>query len=222
MIETTEAFSLDWEALLGGTVAFLKFLLGLYGVPNSATQSPPVLSAHEIVMVVRINEPHEIEATRAVIQNRLKALLLPSEEVEKLDSHLQIRTRLPENNDGLVGRLLAPGRVTVNHGGKTIIDSSDFERAEIWNPEGGIFGESAVKLILTEEGTKKWSQATAELVGQKCTIALDGKVLSSPTIMEKITAAEIVLTGPDIPRDLLLFYVNAGALPSAVELTELR
>jgi len=40
--------------------------------------------------------------------------------------------------------------------------------------------------------------------------------------MERISTGELVVSGPGIPADELVFYVNCGALSSPLELIEIE
>jgi len=138
------------------------------------------------------------------------------------DSRLRITTRLPKGQSGLVGRILATGLVVVTHRDQVLLDSSDFEKAEFWPIEQESWQPRGVKLTLTDEGGKKWSRDTAALIGEDITVMLDGVILMSPKLMERISTGELVVSGPGIPADELVFYVNCGALSSPLELIEIE
>ncbi len=81
-----------------------------------------------------------------------------------------------------------------------------------------------VNLTLNAEGTKKFARLTAENVGRRLAIVLDGKVKSAPVIREPIATGNAQITGRftvEEARDLAL-VLRAGALPCPLHLEEER
>ena len=81
-----------------------------------------------------------------------------------------------------------------------------------------------VNLTLNAEGTKKFAKLTAENVGRRLAIVLDGKVKSAPVIREPIATGNAQITGRftvEEARDLAL-VLRAGALPCPLNLEEER
>jgi len=56
-------------------------------------------------------------------------------------------------------------------------------------------GQPAVELILTSDGVKKFKELTAQNVGKKCGMVLNGKLLSAPVIRDTIPGGRAIITG---------------------------
>ena len=53
----------------------------------------------------------------------------------------------------------------------------------------------AVELILTSKGTKKFKELTAQNIGKRCGMILNGKLLSAPIIRDTIPGGRAIITG---------------------------
>jgi len=86
------------------------------------------------------------------------------------------------------------------------------------------FNEPIVTLKFNSAGAKKFAQVTADNIGKRLAIVLDGKVQSAPRIKEAIPSGEAVITGRfDIEQaqDLSLI-LRVGALPAPMRVEEER
>jgi SecD/SecF fusion protein len=86
------------------------------------------------------------------------------------------------------------------------------------------FNEPVVSLQFNPEGAKKFGQVTADNVGRRLAIVLDGKVQSAPRIKEAIPSGEAVITGRfsiEQAQDLAL-VLRVGALPAPMHIEEER
>lgn len=77
-----------------------------------------------------------------------------------------------------------------------------------------------ISLQFNEEGAKLFEQITEANVGKPVAIFLDGAALSIPTVQQKITGGQAVITGEFTPAEAreLVGRLNSGALPLKVEL----
>lgn len=85
---------------------------------------------------------------------------------------------------------------------------------------GGLSNEPIVSITWNEEGSRLFEEITANNVGRQLAIFLDGEVISSPVINERITGGQAVISGgftPNEARDLTQ-NLNFGALPVPIEL----
>ncbi|MDX1535798.1 MAG: protein translocase subunit SecD [Candidatus Spechtbacterales bacterium] len=76
-------------------------------------------------------------------------------------------------------------------------------------------GQLQVSLEFDEEGSKLFEEITERNLGSTVAIYLDGRPVSMPTVNQKITGGQAVITGsftPDEARNLAR-NLNAGALP---------
>ncbi len=89
----------------------------------------------------------------------------------------------------------------------------------------GQMGEAPyVAITLNTQGASVFDRITADSVGRRMAIVLDGKVQSAPVIRERIGGGRAVITGNftlDEARDLAI-VLRAGALPAPVVVAEER
>lgn len=86
------------------------------------------------------------------------------------------------------------------------------------------FNAPIVGIRFNAEGAKRFGQVTAENVGRRLAIVLDGKVQSAPQIQEPIPGGEAVITGRFTPQEAadLALVLRVGALPAPVNIEEER
>lgn len=84
------------------------------------------------------------------------------------------------------------------------------------------FGKPKVNMQFTEEGAKKFEQITGKYVGQNLAIVLDGEVMSSPRIVQKIEGGSAEITGDFTIEEAkrLAIVLQTGALPVNLVLQE--
>lgn len=85
---------------------------------------------------------------------------------------------------------------------------------------GGLSNEAVVAITWNKEGAELFEQITAANIGKPLAIFLDGELISSPNINEKISGGQAVISGgftPDEARDLAQ-NLSFGALPLPIEL----
>lgn len=77
-----------------------------------------------------------------------------------------------------------------------------------------------IGLTFTKEGADLFEKITSEQIGKTVAIYLDGSPLSTPTVNEKISGGEAVITGTFTPQEAkqLVGRLNSGALPVPIEL----
>jgi SecD/SecF fusion protein len=86
------------------------------------------------------------------------------------------------------------------------------------------FGQPIVGLKFNSEGAEKFAKITADNVGKRLAIILDGKVYSAPRINEAIPSGEGIITGRftvEEAKDLAL-VLRVGSLPAPVTIVEER
>lgn len=85
---------------------------------------------------------------------------------------------------------------------------------------GGLSNEPIVALTWNDEGAKLFEEITAGNVGKYLAIFLDGEVISSPRINERISGGQAIISGgftPDEARGLAQ-NLSFGALPMPIRL----
>lgn len=86
--------------------------------------------------------------------------------------------------------------------------------------QGGLANEPIVAISFNSEGAQLFEEITSQHVGEQLAIFLDGGMVSSPVINEKISGGSAIISGnfnPDEARDLAQ-NLNFGALPVPIEL----
>jgi preprotein translocase subunit SecD len=81
-------------------------------------------------------------------------------------------------------------------------------------------GNPIVLLEFNDEGAKIFAELTEKNVGKPLAIFLDGKLISAPTVKEKIPSGKAEITGKFTLQEAkeLVKNLNAGALPVPIEL----
>lgn len=105
---------------------------------------------------------------------------------------------------------------------ETVLTGSDVKNAAAAIDNSGTVQEYVVQLAFTDEGTKKFADATTANVGKRIYIIYDGEVASAPTVQQAITGGSAVINGmsDDEEANQLAETIRIGALPLSLE--ELR
>ncbi len=87
---------------------------------------------------------------------------------------------------------------------------------------GGNFNQPYVSLDLTGRGTAVFGEITAENVGRRLAVVLDGVVRSAPVIQEKIMGGKAQITGDFTYEEAsdLAIILRVGALPAPVSIIQ--
>ncbi|MDO5564496.1 MAG: protein translocase subunit SecD [Eubacteriales bacterium] len=99
---------------------------------------------------------------------------------------------------------------------------------DITHAKGGMYNDTyggtqyIVELVFSEEGSKKFAEATARNIGNQIHIIYNGDVISSPVVQASITEGRAQITGMQNleEADRLASTIRIGALP--IQLEELR
>lgn len=106
--------------------------------------------------------------------------------------------------------------------GNTLLTGTDLKDAQAaMNQQNN---QSVVNLEFSDEGAKKFADATMNNVGRQIAILLDGEVLTDPVVREPILGGRAEISGQ---RDLeeaqrLAVLLRSGALPVKVNIIETR
>jgi preprotein translocase subunit SecD len=74
---------------------------------------------------------------------------------------------------------------------EVLVDQFDIESAAVVTQQG----RPAVELILTSDGAKKFEKLTAQNVGKRCGMVVNGKLLSAPIIRDTIAGGRAIISG---------------------------
>jgi len=105
---------------------------------------------------------------------------------------------------------------------KTNLTGKDLKRAQLSFSQQT--GEPQVSLEFNSEGAKKFEEITGRNVKKTVAIYLDDELISAPTVQEKITGGNAVITGRFTTAEAknLAIQLNAGALPVPIKVVEQR
>lgn len=103
---------------------------------------------------------------------------------------------------------------------RQVITGRDLKTAR---PSQGQFNEPNVAFILTREGGRKFSDVTGDNIGRNLAIVLDGKVMSAPTIEDRIGDQGIIRGNYSFEEvNDLVTVLRSGALPAGLTYLEER
>ena len=122
------------------------------------------------------------------------------------------------------GYVLSRSLDEIREAGSVVLEGTDVADAQ-----GGAYQSSqnssreyAVSLTLTDDGKKKFADATEANVGKQIAIVYDDQILSAPKVNEAITGGQAQITGMSGVEEAqnLASYIRIGSL--SLELKELR
>ena len=122
------------------------------------------------------------------------------------------------------GYVLSRSLDEIREAGSVVLEGTDVADAQ-----GGAYQSSqnssreyAVSLTLTDDGKKKFADATEANVGKQIAIVYDDQILSAPKVNEAITGGQAQITGMSGVEEAqnLASYIRIGSL--SLELEELR
>lgn len=101
-----------------------------------------------------------------------------------------------------------------------VIDGSMVKEADYYLDSA--YNTPYTSIILNAEGTGLWERFTGENTGKDCAIVFDGKVFSTPRIMQKISGGKIHITGLASLGDakLLPIILNSGTLSAPMRVVK--
>jgi len=78
-----------------------------------------------------------------------------------------------------------------------VADKSEMDNSDIRGVKSELShqGFEQLEIVFTEEGKKKFAALTEKLIGQRLAILVDGQVVSTPVVREKITGGTGQITG---------------------------
>lgn len=101
--------------------------------------------------------------------------------------------------------------------GTTVLDGTDVKTAEAKSTTNQTTGaaEYVVELVLTDEGTQKFAEATSANINKNIAIVYDGQVISNPMVKQAITGGTAYIDGMES-------YEEAENLASSIRIGGLK
>lgn len=103
-----------------------------------------------------------------------------------------------------------------------VVSGADIKNATAGVDDSGTVKDYVVQLVFTEEGAKKFAEATAANIGKPIYIIYDGQIASAPTVQTAITDGNAVINQIKSYEEAeqLASTIKIGALP--LELSQLQ
>ncbi|MDR1131508.1 MAG: protein translocase subunit SecD [Oscillospiraceae bacterium] len=163
----------------------------------------------------------ELEAAKSIIETRMDAANISDREVMVDESSGAVIVRFPWKS----GETDFDPQQAISELGETALltfrdpdNAVVLEGADVTKSYASFDEQSAsyvVVLELSPEGTKKFAEATARLVGQRISIYMDDTEISAPTVNSAITDGSAIITGQTDLAEAkeLAAKINSGSLP---------
>ena len=169
----------------------------------------------------RAPTPDELESAKAVIENRMDAKNITDREINIETTSGSIIVKFPWKSDQpasdapkAISELGETALLTFRDpDGKVVLNGSDIKKS--YGSISQEDGSNVVILELTDEGSKKFSDATKALIGKPISIYMDDTFITSPTVQDQITdgVARITNQKSAAAATALANKINSGALP---------
>ena len=104
---------------------------------------------------------------------------------------LEFRIAEDEPAADLTEMVFGPTGETFYLHNEILVKQQDVESAGVVNQQE----RPAIELILTPEGAKKFERLTAQNIGKRCGMILNGKLLSAPIIRDTISGGHAIISG---------------------------
>lgn len=176
----------------------------------------------------------DLTAVVAVLRNRLDSQGF-TEATVTTQGDRRVRVEIPavDDPDAAVEILGATAKLEfIDKDGNVVLTGGEdvknataaYEAMDATGKKGNI-----VKLTLTNEGSKKFAEATGKIANYAdgenfIAISLDGNVISSPRVSEQINSTECIITG-DFDSEsakTLAGQIKSGQLPFSLKVAEMR
>ena len=166
----------------------------------------------------------DLEKTRQLIDLRVNKLGVAETSVT-IEGDRRVRVEIPGEYDSkdLVDSLSKTGNLTFKDAdGNEVLNGSDVDEASV--VINSTNNAPVVSLKLTDEGTKKFAEATQANLNKIISIYMDDEEISSPKVNAVITDGNAIIEGSgslDEAKNLAAL-INAGALPVTVKAAQIE
>ena len=166
----------------------------------------------------------DLEKTRQLIDLRVNKLGVAETSVT-VEGDRRIRVEIPGEYDSkdLVDSLSKTGNLTFKDAdGNEVLNGTDVDEASVVINSSS--NAPVLSLKLTDEGAKKFAEATEANLHKKISIYMDDEEISSPTVDAVITDGNAIIKGSGSLDEAknLAGLINAGALPVTVKAIQIE
>lgn len=187
-------------------------------VDELGTREPSISRQGVNRIVVQAAGESDPERLKAIIGKTAKLTFQMVDDSVSLEEAMAGRvppgSELLPSEDGYTTAILVKKRALVT--GEMLTDAQ-----QSFEPQTG---QPVVSFRFNGQGARRFADATAQNVGKRFAIVLDGKVISAPNINEPITGGSGQISGsftPESANDLAVL-LRAGALPAPLNVEEQR
>lgn len=167
----------------------------------------------------------DMDDTVYKLQKRVEEYSTEAQAYQEGDNRINVEIPGVTDANSILEDLGKPGSLVFqDENGNVVLEGSDIASAEgvVGQDETTKSNEYVVTLSMTDEGTQKFAEATANNVGKTISIVYDGEVISSPQVRQAITGGQAQIDGMDSIEEAkeLASFIRIGGLK--LELQELR
>ncbi len=167
----------------------------------------------------------DMDDTVYKLQKRVEEYSTEAQAYQEGDNRVNVEIPGVTDANSILEDLGKPGSLVFqDEEGNVVLEGADIASAEgvVGQDETTKSNEYVVTLSMTEEGTQKFAEATANNVGKTISIVYDGEVISSPQVRQAITGGQAQIDGMDSIEEAkeLASFIRIGGLK--LELQELR
>ena len=185
--------------------------------PNSIRELSLVRQGVNRVILEAPGESNPEELKRLIGQTAKLTFQMVDETVSPAD---MAANRIPPGSEMLPDDEVQKGGQLVVHK-RVIVSGASLTKADV---ETDQYQRPAIGFTFDGAGAQKFGQATAENIGHRFAIILDGRVVSAPNIIGAITGGRGQITGNFTAQSAseLVNVLNGGALPAPLKFIEQR
>ena len=158
------------------------------------------------------------------LQQRVSGYSTEAQVYQEGDDRINIEIPGVSDANKILEELGKPGSLSFQtEDGTTVLEGTDVQTAQAATSSDSLGNsQNVVELQLTDEGAKKFADATEENLGKRILIIYDDQVISAPTVQSHITGGTAQITGMSSREEAenLASSIRIGSL--SLELEELR
>lgn len=176
--------------------------------------------------VVGEEEPsaEDMKDTVYKLQQRVAGYSTEAQVYQEGSDRINIEIPGVSDANAILEELGKPGSLSFElEDGTVVLEGTDVETARAGtSPDSMGNSQDVVELVMTDEGAKKFADATRENIGKIIYIVYDGDVISSPVVQSAITEGTAQITGMEDHEEAerLASSIRIGSL--SLKLEELR
>jgi len=169
----------------------------------------------------RVPTASELESARVIMETRMDAENILDREITVDNNNGQIIVRFPWksgetdfNPQAAIAELGETAKLTFRDpDGNIIVEGKDVKESNVELDKKT--SQPVVTLVFNDEGAKQFADATERLVNQRISIYMDDTLISAPSVTQKITGGNAVITNMKSTEEAksLSDKINSGALP---------